>query len=94
MRAEVTADSASIRVSWQWSRQGVPTCVDHIRIHYQPEGGSLMSYTVDSTTATSATLPNLQCDTEYTISVYAEGGHTDKTSHSRMISLSGRHESL
>ena len=59
VRAEVTADNTSIRVSWQWSCQGVLTCVDLVRVHYQPEGGSLMMYTVDNTTATSATLPNL-----------------------------------
>ena len=31
-------------------------------------------YTVDNTTATSATLSNLQCNTEYTIWVQARGG--------------------
>ena len=30
----------------------------------------MMMYTVDNTTATSATLSNLQCNTEYTILVY------------------------
>ena len=59
MRTEVTADNTSIRVSWQWSRQGVLMCADLVRVHYQPEGGSLMMYTVNNTTATSATLPNL-----------------------------------
>ena len=49
-------------------------CVDLVRVHYQPEGGSLMMYTVDNTTVTGATVPNLQCNTEYTIRVYAEGG--------------------
>ena len=34
-----------------------------------------MMYTVNNTTATSATLPNLQCNTKYTILVYASGGH-------------------
>ena len=53
VKAEVTADNTSIRVSWQWSSQGVPMCVDLVRVHYQPEGGSLMMYTVDNTTATS-----------------------------------------
>ena len=28
VRAEVTADNTSIRVSWQWSCQGVPLYVD------------------------------------------------------------------
>ena len=60
VRAEATAGNTSIRVSWQWSCQGV---LDYVRVDYQPEGGSLMSYTVDNTTATSVTLPNLQCNT-------------------------------
>ena len=90
MRAEVTADNTSIRVSWQWSRQGLPMCVDLVRVDYQPEGGSLMVYTVDNTTVTSATLSNLQCDTKYTIRVNARGGQTDRTSVSRMVSLPAR----
>ena len=71
VRAEVTADNTSIRVSWGWSCQGV---LDLVRVHFQPEGGCLMTYTVDSITATSATLPNLQCNTNYTIWVHARGG--------------------
>jgi len=90
MRAEVTAYNTSIRVSWQWSRQGVPMCVDLVRVHYQSEGGSLMRYTVDNTTATSATLLNLQCNRKYTIWVNARGGQTDRTSVSRMVSLPTR----
>ena len=58
-------------VSWEWPCQGLPLCVDLVRVDYQPEGGSLMMYTIDNTTATSGTLPNLQCNTEYTIWVYA-----------------------
>ena len=78
VRAEVTADNTSVRVSWQWSRQGVPICVDLVRVYYQPEGGSVMMNTVGSTTAAnSATLPNLQCNTAYTIWVYASGGSND-----------------
>ena len=91
VRAEVTADNTSIRVSWQWYRQGLLMCVDLVRVHYQPEGGSLMRYTVDNTTATSATLSNLQCNTEYTIWVYARSGQsTSTTSVSRMIYLPAR----
>ena len=65
-------------------------CVDLVRVHYQPEGGSLMMYTVGSTTATSATLPNLQCDTEYIIWVSATSGQTTQYSVSRMVSLPAR----
>jgi len=90
VRAEVTADNTSIRVSWEWSNEGLFVCLDSIRVDYQPEGGSLMMYTVDSATATSATLSNLQCNTQYTISVYAVGvgnGRTRTRSDTRVVSL-------
>ena len=92
VKAEVTADNTSIRVSWEWSRHGVLMCVGFVRVYYQPEGGSLMRYTVNSTTATSATLPNLQCDTKYTVWVhaYTRGGQTGKRSVSRIVSLPAR----
>ena len=91
VRAEVTADNTSIRVSWQWSRKGVPMCVDLVRVHYGPEGGSLMMYTVGSTTtATSVTLPNLQCNTEYMISIHASGGSKDTRSAPRMVYIPAR----
>ena len=90
VRAEATSDNASVRVSWQWSRQGLLTCVDLVRVHYQPQRGSLMMYTVNNTTATSATLPNLQCNTDYTIWVYASGGKTGTTSVHRMVFLPAR----
>ena len=90
MRAEATADSTHIRVSWEWPCQGLPLCVDLIGVDYQPEGGSLMRHTVENITATSATLPNLQCNTKYTIWVYATGGQIDKRSDPRMVSLPAR----
>ena len=91
VKAEVTADNASIRVSWGWSRRGLLMCVNLVRVHYQPEGGSLMMYTVGNTTAaTSATLPNLQCNTNYTIWVYASSGQTGKNSVRRIFSLPTR----
>ena len=91
MRAEATSDNTSIRVSWQWSDEGLLTCVDLVRVRYQPGGGSLMIYTMDNTTATtSATVPNLQCDIEYTIIVVASSGPTDKESIHRMLSIPSR----
>ena len=90
VRAEVTADNTSIRVSWELSHQGVPMCVELVRVDYQPEGGSVMMHIVDNTTATSATLPNLQCYTKYTIWVHASGGNTRGRSVSIMGSLQAR----
>ena len=74
VRAEATADNTSIRVSWEWSSQDELACLDSVIINYQPEGGSLMNYPLDSATATSTILSNLQCNTQYTISVLARGG--------------------
>ena len=88
--AEAISDNTSIRVSWQWSRQGLLTCVDVVRVHYQPQRGSVMYYTVDNTTVTSAILSDLQCNTEYTIWVVARGGQTDTRSSSRMFAIPAR----
>ena len=93
LRAEVTSDNTTIRVSWQWSHQGVPMCVNLVTIHYQPEKGSRMMYTVSNTptaATTSGTLPNLQCNTNYTIWVRARRGQTDKKSVRRMLSIPSR----
>ena len=92
VRAEITADNTSIRVTWEWLCQGVLMCVDLVRVHYQPEGGSLMMYTVSNTTATSATLPNLQCNTRYAVWVYVASGSdmTVTMSAPRMVSQPAR----
>ena len=90
MRAEATADNTSIRVLWEWSRQGLLMCLS-IRVDYQPEGGSLMMYTVDNATATiSATLSNLPCNTQYTITVVAVVGRTLTRSLTTVVSLPAR----
>ena len=49
-----------------------------------------MMYTLDNTTATSATLSNLQCNTEYTIWVHASGGLNNSRSLPRMVNLPAR----
>ena len=90
VRAEVTADNASIRVSWEWSCQGVPMYINRVKVDYQPEGGSLMMHTVGSTTATSATLQNLQCNTKYTIWIHAIGRVNDTRGDPGMVSLPAR----
>ena len=89
MRAEATADNTSIRVLWVWSGQGVLMCLDSVRVDYRPEGGSLMMYTVDNATATSATLSNLTCK-QYSINVYAGVGTTGIRSLTRVVSLPAR----
>ena len=88
--AEVTADNTSITVSWKWSCQGVPMYINRVRVDYQPKGGSLMMHTVRSTTATSATLPNLKCNTKYSIRVHAIGRVNDTRSDPGIVSLPAR----
>ena len=92
MRAEATADNTSIRVLWEWSGQVLLMCLDGVRVDYLPEGGSLMMYTVDSATATSATLSNLPCNTQYTISVVTVtvGGMTLSRTLTTVVSLPAR----
>ena len=65
-------------------------CLASVRVYYQPEGGSPITYTVDSTTATSATLSNLQCNTQYIISVYARGRTIGIRSLTIVVSLPAR----
>ena len=91
MRAEATVNNTSISVSWEWSSDSFPTCVNLVQVRYRPEGGSQVMYTAGSTTAaTSATLINLQCNTKYTIWVYVRSGQNGKTSVSRMVFLPSR----
>ena len=90
VRAEVTADNTSIRVLWEWSHQGLLMCLESVTVNYQREGGSLMMYTVDNATATSATLSTLQCNTQYNISVHAEGGMTGSRSLFSVVFLPAR----
>ena len=60
-------------------------CVDFVRVHYQPEGGSLIMYTVDTTTVTGATLSNLQNNTCYTIIVVSTAGGHRRESIARTV---------
>ena len=92
MRAETTAaDYTSIRVSWEWSHQGVLMCVNNVTIDYQPEGGSLVMYMGASTTAIGVTLPSIQCNTKYTIWVRASGGGKNRTSAPVFLPARGMH---
>ena len=65
-------------------------CVHLLRVDYQPGEDSLMSYILGNKTAISATLPNLQCNTVYTINVYVEGAQTSHQSPPRAVSLPAR----
>ena len=47
-------------------------------------------YTVDNTTATSTTLPNLQCNTKYTVWVHVRNSQINKTSAPEKVYLPAR----
>ena len=96
VKAITTADNTSIRVLWEWTRQGLLelTCVASVIIHYRPERHPLVMYTVDSATATSATLSNLQCNTQYFISVCTRGGVISSCSSITVTSLPARGTAL
>ena len=88
VRAELTADNTSVSVSWQWQSQNASICVDLVQIYYLPVKDPR---TVGNSTATtSATLPNLQCDTHYTIWVKAWGDRISKESQHVMVYLPAR----
>ena len=49
-----------------------------------------MSYTVDNATATNVTLPNIQCNTEYTIWIHIRSSQINKTSSPKKVYLPAR----
>ena len=74
MTAEVTSAS-SIRVAWQWTSSGAaPSCFNTTTVTYRPEGGDESFLQLSDPAAAEATLTNLQCNTNYTITVVATAG--------------------
>ena len=84
MRAEVTADNTSIRVSWQWSCRGE---LDIVMVDYQPEGGDEASLQLSDPAATEATLTGLKNNRCYTITVVATAGEHRRESVARTVYL-------
>ena len=72
---EVTAkliNASSVRVIWQWTTSGpASSCFNTTHVTYRPEGGSESSLQLSDPAATEATLTDLQCNTNYTITVVA-----------------------
>ena len=68
---EVTAQFTSIstvRVTWQWISSGsAPNCFNTTTVTYRPEGGGESSLQLRDPAATEATLTDLQCNTNYTV---------------------------
>ena len=74
---EVTAQfiNASVRVAWQWTRSGpAPSCFNTTCFTYHPEGGGESYLQLSDPAATEVTLTDLQCNTNYTITVVATAG--------------------
>ena len=68
-------NTSSVRVTWQWSSSGpAPNCFNTTCVTYHPEGGGESSLQLRDPTATEATLTDLQCNTNYTITVVATAG--------------------
>ena len=67
--------ASSVRVTWKWTSSGpAPDCFNTTTVTYHPEGGDESSLQLSDPAATEATLTNLQCSTNYTITVIATAG--------------------
>ena len=72
-------DSASVRIEWQWSSSGpAPDCFNTTSVTYHPEGGGESSLQLSDPAATEATLTDLHCSINYTITVVATAGERKK----------------
>ena len=66
---------SSVGVSWQWTSSGpAPSCFNTTTVTYRPEGGGESSLQLSDPAATEATLTDLQCYTNYTITVVVTAG--------------------
>ena len=78
-----------MRVKWQWTGLGPgPNCFNTTRVTYRPEGGGESSLQLSNPAATEATLTDLQCNTNYTITVVATAGEHRRESV-MLLSLQG-----
>ena len=75
---EVTAqviNASSVRVAWQWTSSGpAPDCFITTTVTYHPEGGGESSLQLSDPAANETTLTDLQCSSNYTITVVATSG--------------------
>ena len=68
-------NASSVRVAWQWTSSGpAPNCFNITRVTYHPEGGDEFSLQLSDPAVTETTLTDLQCNTNYTITVVATAG--------------------
>ena len=81
-------NASSVRVAWQWtSSDPAPTCFNTTSVTYHPEGGDESYLQLSDPAATEATLTDLQCNTNYTITVVATAGEHKRESVARTVLL-------
>ena len=81
-------NASSFMVAWQWTSSGsVPSCFNTTHVTYRPERGVESSLQLSDPAATEATLTNLQCNTNYTITVMATAGEHRRKSIARTVYL-------
>ena len=89
--SEVTAvvtNVSTVRVTWQWTSSGSgPDCFNTTTVIYYPDGRDESFLQLSDPAATEATLTDLQCSTNYTITVHTSSGSTDTRSARRIVSL-------
>ena len=75
---EVTAqviNASSVRVTWQWTSSNSPfDCFNTTSVTYHSEGDGESSLQLSDPVANETTLTDLQCNTNYTITVVATAG--------------------
>ena len=68
-------NASSVKLAWQWTSSGpAPNCFNATTVTYHHEGGGESSLQLSDPAATETTLTNLQCNTNYTITVVATAG--------------------
>ena len=91
---EVTAqvtNASSLRLTWRWtSSDQAPDCFNTTYVTYRPEGGDESFQQLSDPAATEATLTDLQCNINYTISVHTSNGSNDTRSAPRTVLLPAR----
>ena len=92
--SEVTAlvtNVSTVGVTWQWTSSGsAPDCFNTTTVIYYPDGRDELFLQLSDPAATEATLTDLQCSTNYTITVHTSSGSTDTRSERRIVSLPAR----
>ena len=86
---EVTAqviNASSVRVTWQWTSSNPPfDCFNTTTVTYHSEGGGESSLQLSDPAATETTLTDLQCNTNYTITVVATAGEHRRESVTSIV---------